>query len=372
MADENLNYLSMSDEDWLNAAPPTAEVVEEEVKEEEPVASEEATEVQPTGETEEATDTGEETEEAKADDDSEETTEEVQEESQPATEEKTEKEIQAELDYKAAYEKLTKPFKANGREVQIKDVDDAIQLMQMGANYSKKMAALKPHLKLMKLLESNGLMSEDQISYLIDLKSKNPAAISKLIEESGIDPMDLDTSKASEYKPTARHVDDREIELDQVLEDIKESPAYSRTLDVVAKQWDGASKKVIADSPQLLRVINAHMENGIYDAIHAEIENERMYGRLTGLSDIEAYRQVGDAIQARGGFNHLGRQVNTAPPVKQVAPPPKPSQEQVQKVKERKRAASPTIAAPTQQAQEFNPLALSDEEFAKLTKPNYL
>ena len=38
------------------------------------------------------------------------------------------------VDYKAEYERLLKPFKANGRDVSVASVDDALSLMQMGAN----------------------------------------------------------------------------------------------------------------------------------------------------------------------------------------------------------------------------------------------
>ena len=369
MATQEQDFLNMSDEEWLNSAPQPP-VMDTEVDTDEQVSE---TQPDPVNGSPEDNQTEVTTEEKVEDgDDSEDKVEETTEtENKVEAEEETEEKSESELDYKAAYEKLTRPFRANGRDIQVKDVDDAIALMQMGANYSKKMAALKPNLKLLKMLETSGLMSEEKISYLIDLQARNPAAISKLIKESGIDPLDLDESKAEGYRPTQRTVDDREIELDQVLEDIQGSPSYSRTLNVVSKEWDGASKQVIADSPQLLKVINSHMDSGIYDLIQKEMENERMYGRLSGLSDLEAYRQIGDAIQARGGFNHIGRDVNTAPP-KQVAPQSKPSQEQVQKVKERKRAASTTTAAPTQQVSEFNPLSLSDEEFSKLVVPKYM
>ena len=73
------------------------------------------------------------------------------------------------IDYEVEYKRLLAPFKANGREISVKSVDDAVTLMQMGANYNKKMAALKPSLKLMKLLENNGLLSEEKISYLIEI-----------------------------------------------------------------------------------------------------------------------------------------------------------------------------------------------------------
>lgn len=369
MAD--VDYLNMSDEEWLNAAPPTAQeqAPVADANDELPDPTDEATEgdAQSTGgetDAEAVAAEGEPTGEPEGTDADAEGDAQTKDETEPkATEEVT-------VDFEAAYKRLTAPFKANGREIQVKDVDDAIALMQMGANYNKKMAALRPHLKLMKLLESNGLMSEEQIGFLIDVQRKDPAALSKLIKDSGVDPMELDTSKADDYRPTVRTVDDREIELDQVLQDIQHSPTYSKTLNVVSQQWDGASKQVIANQPQLLQVINSHMENGIYDLIQTELENERMYGRLTGLSDIEAYRKVGDAIQARGGFNHIRPSVNTVP----ARTPPvskKPSQEQIQKTNERKRSASTSTAAPTQQAKDFNPLAMSDEEFAKLATARY-
>lgn len=276
------------------------------------------------------------------------------------------------VDYEAAYKKLTAPFKANGRDIQVSSVEDAIALMQMGANYNKKMAALKPNLKLMKLLENNGLLSEEKISYLIDLEKKNPDAINKLVKDSGLDPLDLNTEKAGEYKPTRRTVDDREMELDTVLEELQDSPAYTQTLDIVSNKWDASSKQVIANSPQLLKVIANHVQSGIYDMIHKEIENERLFGRLNGLSDIEAYRQVGDAIQARGGFSHLstqGQQTTSKPVV--VAPKPKMGDED--KRREKKLAAGGTKAVTSSKpATEFNPLSLSDDEFNKLVNKKFL
>ena len=276
------------------------------------------------------------------------------------------------LDYEAEYKRLLAPFKANGREISVKSVDDAVTLMQMGANYNKKMAALKPSLKLMKLLENNGLLSEEKISYLIDIEKKNPNAIQKLVKDSGIDPMDFDAEKAGEYKPKIHTVDDREIDLDTVLDEIQDTPTYNQTLQIVSKSWDGASKQVVANTPQLLKVINDHVANGIYNIISEEVERERVFGRLNGLSDIEAYRQVGDAIQARGGFNHLGNaqaKTSQAPVVVQ----PKPKKADDDKLNEKRRAASSTKPANTSQASndDFNPLSLSDEEFAKFAAKRF-
>lgn len=362
-----VDYLAMSDEEIMNAVAPVEPVaVVEETNEEVPpedAATKTATEVveQVNGEAGGNTGTSDTTTETK--------TEVVEEKTETENQkEKAEKETQA-LDYEAEYKRLLAPFKANGREIQVKSVDDAVALMQMGANYNKRMAALKPNLKMLKLLENNGLMSEEKISYLIDLEKKNPAAINKLVKDSGLDPMDLDAEKAGEYKPKIHSVDDREIDLDTVLDEIQETPTYTQTLEIVSKKWDGASKQTIASTPQLLKVINDHVANGIYDLINQEVERERMFGRLNGLSDIEAYRRVGDAINARGGFNHLVSNQGK-PNQEPVVVQPKPKAPADDKLNEKRRAASSTKPAnvSTTAASDFNPLALSDEEFSKLAE----
>lgn len=285
---------------------------------------------------------------------------------------KDESDAGAVVDYKAAYEELLAPFKANGKDMQVKSVADAKALMQMGANYNKKMAGLKPSLKLLKMLETNGLLDEEQIGFLIDVHKRDPAAINKLIVDSKMDPLDLSAAKAQEYKPGNHSIDDTSMELDEVLETIKGSKDYARTLDVVANQWDKSSRTVIADNPGVISLINSHMAAGIYDVIMAEVENERMVGRLKGLSDIHAYKQVGDAIQARGGFDHLtggntqtqGKPAATAP----VVVTPKPKQADDEKLKAQRKAASGTKAAApgkTGVPADFNPLSMSDDDFAK-------
>jgi hypothetical protein len=388
---KEINYLEMSDEELLKVAAPTGnfETVSEtspDKSEEDSVQTEEASDTESTDE-----EIKEETKDIEDASDDEEKTEVVDkfadtkdDESQtdvstttttdtPTTESKETKDSNDTVDYKAEYEKVFAPFKANGREITIKNADDAITLMQMGANYNKKMAALKPNLQLLKLLEKNNLLDESKLSYLIDLEKKNPEAINKLIKDSGIDPMDLDAEKASGYKPNTYTVDEKELELDMVLEEIQDTDTYTRTLEVVGNKWDGASKRAVAEAPQLLKVINGHMMNGVYDIISTEVDRERTFGRLNGLSDIEAYKKVGDAIQARNGFDHLfqnsGNQ--TPPPPKVITP--KPKAEDDGKLRDKKRAASSTKpVAANSVAKDFNPLALSDEDFSKMGIAKFL
>ena len=351
---EEVSYLDMSDEDIAKAAPPSFE------KEETPEPEVESG----AGDSEAAV--GDQPDADDADDAPVESKEKA-----PAEEAVTpDAPTESAVDYKAAYERLLAPFKANGRDVTVSNVEDAIALMQMGANYNKKMAALKPNLKLMKLLENNGMLNESRISFLIDLEKKSPEAINKLVKDSGIDPLDLNAEKAGEYQPKTYTVDDKELELESVLNDIQETPTYTRTLDIVSTKWDSTSKQTIANAPQLLKVINSHMQSGVFDEIAKSVESERMFGRLSGLSDIEAYRQVGDAIQARGGFNHLGHQGNQAPS-QPVIVQPNPKIAGTDKLRDKKLAASTSKPAGASHVKDYDPLAMSDEDFSKLTKPKF-
>lgn len=265
------------------------------------------------------------------------------------------------VDYEAAYKKLTSPFKANGKEMQVDNVDDALTLMQMGANYNKKMAGLKPNLKLLKMLENNGLLDENKLNFLIDLDKKDPNAIQKLIKDSGIDPLEVDTNSDTDYKPKTYAVDDKEVELDEVLADISDSPSYQDTINIIANKWDDASKRILLSNPQAIKVINDQVANGIYGKITQVVENQRMLGRLGGITDIEAYRQIGDQMAKAGAFNE-------STPTTANVTPDKSKPKIDAELKSKKRAASSTKGAAPNRANpsNFNPLSMSDDEFEKI------
>lgn len=307
----------------------------------------------------EGSDESQDTSDTEGDDEADETTGDESDDTEDG-ETDTDADESAEVDYKSEYEKVMAPFRANGKEMQAKTAEEAVQLMQMGANYNKKMAALKPSLKTLKLLENNELLDEEKLSYLIDLDKKNPDAIKKLIKESGIDPMEIDVDAESDYKPNTYTVDDRQMELDEVLDSIQDTPTYSQTINVVSNKWDAASKQTISNNPQLLEVINDHMASGIYEQVSNVVERERTLGRLKGLSDLEAYRQVGDALHAKGQFEQKAP-VETG---KKVVPKRKTKTEDPT-LKRKKRAASSTKTKPAAKAPDFNPLGMSDDDFEK-------
>lgn len=266
-------------------------------------------------------------------------------------------------------EELYKPFKANGKEIQISSVEEARTLMQQGANYNKKMLALKPHLKALRTLDKHKLLeNEDTLNFLIDLNNGNPDAIRKLIKDKSIDIMDLDVNESDEsgksYSPVDYHVSDNEMVLDDVLDSIAESPAYHRTLSVITSEWDKASTESLAKNPNQIVLLNKQIEHGIYDKVIKELDRVRALGQYGNLSDFEAYVAVGRAMEAKG----LLPEVNASAPAKSKAEPE--NSKEVERLNKRKAASltKPTVAKSSKDVDAINPLALSDEEFERMAK----
>lgn len=370
--EDNVEVFDMPDEDFENMSwPPEEPAAEEtpviEVEEETPVVEKE----EPPVEKEEEPVTEEEPETPATSDEPETEKEpEPEKEEDPANGGDTDKSVSssdsapAPINYEEEYQKIMAPFKANGQDMQAKSPEDAVRLMQMGANYHKKMAGLKPSLKTLKLLEKHELVDPDKLNYLIDLHNKNPEAITKLLQESQIDPLDLNLKEDINYTPTQRRVTDTELHLDTVLNELRDTPTYTRTLNVVSKEWDDASRDAIAATPQILGVINGHIADGTFDKVMGAVNYERTLGRLQGISDLEAYKRAGDTLAAAGQLpSHPvsePKQEAVQAPVQTPAENPKEKERKL-----RKKAAGLTKSTPSRVQPAPDPLSMSDEEFLK-------
>lgn len=282
-------------------------------------------------------------------------------EAEDLEEDDTESEETDAVDYKALYEKIMAPFKANGKMIKVDTPEEAITLMQHGANYTKKMHALKPNLKMMRALENNGLLEEEKINNLIDLANKNPDAILKLVQDAKLDPMEMDTSVETTYRPKNHSVSDQEMDFHTTLEDVLSMPSGSDTISMINSQWDQASKEAIYKEPQIMQIIHDQRVNGIYDRIYAEIDRRRTLGTLsTTIPLIHAYKQVGDELHSSGKLVIQETPVNQSKPkvLETRASNPRKAVSNGDKA----RAASPTRAAPKSSPKPFDPFALSDEE----------
>lgn len=335
---------AMSDEDFLSAVAtsPVTEPIPTEQAAETPEAKEvKSVPAETTVEEVPATPTGVPAEEAKG-------TEGVpQDTNKPETQE---------VNYREFYEQMTKPFKANGREIQITKPEDMISLAQKGLNYVKNMTELKPIKQLNALLNQHGITQED-LGLLIELKQNKPEAIAKIVKESGVDIYGLDVDEADKYVPNAPQAPHINEALEATLEELKvSSPVFNQTIQVVGNQWDDSSRNMIAEHPQLLRIIDAQMADGTFAKIDNVVQYERALGRLVGLSDLEAYVEVERRLQ----------QVGSQPtPVVVASQQPVGTSQQQQVNNQRKSAAPPRAVKETVVNQPINSHALSDDEFLK-------
>ena len=268
------------------------------------------------------------------------------------------------VDFEGAYKRIMSPFKASKRMMQIDNVDDAIKLMQMGADYSTKMKSIKPNLRIVSMLEKEGLLDEAKLNNLIDLSKNNPAAINKLIKESGIDPLDIDTEQDVEYKPTDYSVTDKEFELNQALEDIKESETFSKTIDVMSNKWDSESKNIISDNPGIIGIIDEHMQNGVYDKVMYIVEHEKTLGRFTDVPDVVAYKQVAEYLQSTGD---LVGQEQVIPHSTASVPKTKANKVDTEKLNQKRKAAGSTKKTASKKTSSTpDYLKMTDDEFMKM------
>ena len=287
------------------------------------------------------------------------TTESLDTSKEDSTETKGDTPETTEFDYESAYKKVSEPFKANGVDMQVKSPEDIVRLMQMGANYQKKMGKLKPNLKIIKMLENNELLDEAKLNNLIDLSKKDPKAIAKLVKESDVDPLEIDKDAPTEYEPTNYSITDKEYNLDRVLDDIKDTETFNKTINVLTKEWDTESRSVISDQPEIIGIVNAHMANGIYDEVNVVLQQEKALGKLDGIPDVEAYRQVAEHMNKNNMFKQ-------PEPVGKSKVSSKTDEKAEADRDKKRKAAAPVKQTTTKKAPpDDNFLGLSDEEFMK-------
>ena len=270
-------------------------------------------------------------------------------------------------DFKALYEGLLKPIKANGKEIQLKSHTELVQLAQQGANYTRKMQDIAPHRKTLLMLENNGI-DQEQLSYLIDLSKKDPAAIQKLLKDSAINPLDIDVEAEPTYQGGNHRVSDEEANFRAAIDDASVSETGRVVIQAINGTWDQASKELLFSQPGIIETMIQQQEAGFYERIAGEVDRRRVLGQIpTGMSFLQAYKTVGDQMVAGGQLQDLVANepapaqtppVATAPVAVRVAPV-KPAVAP----NARAEAAAPTRAAPNAAKKIVNPLAMSDDDF---------
>jgi hypothetical protein len=370
--EEDIKVLNMPDDEFATYTPETDKATgdesTEETLEEEIVETEEETTT-----TEETTD-----EEVNSDDESNSTQEEENKENAEAEEgtgessENTEQDTESEnkeqdvednkepVKYDEFYKDIMKPFKANGKMITPESKEDVISLMQMGANYVKKMATIKPALKVLSSLEKNNI-DEEELNFLIDIKNKNPEAIKKLLKDSKLDMYEFDPEKDIDYKPSNNLATEEEAIFNQTVKEIQDSPHFDTTKRIVTQVWDKGSREKLLKNPDLLVGLHQEIEMERFDKVQSIVDRERTFGRLQGMSDLDAYMVVVNKL--------VQEETNSTPVSKPKQEPVQVTQTVTKTVDKSKAKPSPSKASPSKvKYTDEDILNMSDEDFQKLER----
>ena len=260
------------------------------------------------------------------------------------------------VDYEAVYKDIFKPFKANGKDITPRTVEDVVQLMQMGANYTKKMQLMAPLKKAAESLSRADIREED-LNFLIDVHKGDKEAIKKLLTKHNVDPMELDLDSTN-YVPKNNIVSDEDVEYSNILDDIRDS--LPKIQEIMTNTWDTRSKEALLKDPNLMRALHEEIAMGRFDNVQAQLEIEKTFGRYKGKSDVEAYIDLVTKLAAKEQSNHQPDGTNKPTPKADVPTKPIPDKTKAAPIRTKATNQGSTLTAK-------DIFSMSEEQFAKLS-----
>jgi hypothetical protein len=249
-------------------------------------------------------------------------------------------------------ENSLKPVRANGIDIPVRSIDEVYQLASMGANYKKKMKDIAPFRQSVSAMKEHNLTNED-IALLIDIKKGDKDALAKVIKDSKIDALDLDTENIK-YEAKLYGDDETTSNLKDIEDVISKDPEYKTTVNVVNNLWDTKSQEKLASNPDLIERLHYDVKNGIYEKVSPEATRLEFLdqGRKSRLEYyIEAGKLIAQEEQAKAEAEKKTKEANE----KKVA-------------KKRKAAATTKSKATKQKTEELDFEKMSDEEYDKFYK----
>jgi hypothetical protein len=199
------------------------------------------------------------------------------------------------------YEDLFKNgIKAKGSVRTIRDADHLKSLVQLGIGASENNRMIKPYLRHLRSLEKNGIdLSEENVSFIVDVLNGNEEAIKELVfnkakldEDTIASWIDSEDGPKTNYVPNPNNViSESEFKLREITKEIENSPKITETIEFV-KNIDDAGKNFLSENPEVVKLLNADMENGHFDLAMDEVRYRMDMGLLPDQSILFNYISV--------------------------------------------------------------------------------
>jgi len=170
-------------------------------------------------------------------------------------------------------EDLSKPFKKpiqlKDRDmlIDIKNMDELIQLANKGLNYTRKMQSISPKRKTLEYIDSKGI-SEDDLHLLADIKTGNKEAITSIAKRHNIDLYSLDADV--EYVPNAQNKVPVYSEVEEIASEILSNDTLANTFKRMVQYTPDDFKAKLGTDPAILRGFATDVERGIAEKVLPE------------------------------------------------------------------------------------------------------
>ena len=193
-------------------------------------------------------------------------------------------------------------FKANGKEVEgFSDPEKLIQAQQLAYNYSAKMAGFKQYRPFMQPLKDRGLLDNpEKFDLAMSLVDGNTEALKQYIQDSGIDPLELDMEDIKYESAPSRTSADM-IAIEDAMDAAKMQGVDQQVYKAVVQEWDTESFQEFVDKPEVQKDLIAHVADGSYDKIMQKVEQMSVLdAQYAGQKMTNKYRQAIAQLNAEG------------------------------------------------------------------------
>lgn len=233
----------------------------------------------------------------------------------------------------------------NGVKVQA-TMDELVTGFKKGMNYTQKMQELAPHRKSIEAMKENNI-SQDDLNLLIEARKGNKEAIAKLVADSNIDALDLETENAKDYKPTNYIGETEDFAMEEVKTMINsDSENYERVKSAIDTIPDDLYE-VVSKDPNVLNALYNDVKNGTFDKVMPEVMKQKALGQM-GVPTLQLYSQVFNSMQGQA---------------KEVAPAPNVKEKTA--IATKRKNASMTKTKPTKKKEYVNYSEMDEDEYAK-------
>jgi len=299
--DTNVDLTSMNDEEldsFLLGGEDSQGV------EEEPHVSptSESDEEQPTDGTDEYTEedsTEDSTDDEQLDGSSEEETDTELEDSDTDTESEDEEET-TESDEKTDLGEIElKPIKANGKEYEVKSIDELYKLASAGIGVQSKFQAIAKYKKEIVTAEELGIDLSEAVNVVANMKEDPYGTIKALIKQYDIDESELSIGLDDEVNTELKdyRVSDDTVVFNDIIKEIGNTPQFEEVKNVVLNEWDEVSRNKFFKEPTLFKGLHQEMlpnevlgGKTMFEVVKPEMEKVKLLN--PGLSDYEAYLEA--------------------------------------------------------------------------------